>query len=399
MIVEKVKLGSVAKVLNGYAFKSNEYVDDGIRIIRITNVQKGQIKDDDPKFIDIRRCDEFSRYLLANGDILISLTGNVGRVGVIDESMLPAALNQRVGALKIGSGDIEPDYLFHVLNSETFENDAIKNSKGIAQLNLSSKWIEDYQIPLPPLAEQKRIAAILDTADTLRAKRRESLAQLDTLLHSTFLDLFGDPVTNPKGWKVEALDNWLENIDSGWSPKCLGRKAQHNEWGILKLGAVTWCEFDETEQKALPPDVAPRQEAEVKQGDLLFSRKNTYDLVAAAAYVHNVRPRLMLPDLIFRLRLKPDAKVEPKFLWKLLTEKHQRETIQKLAGGAAGSMPNISKAKLKTVELIKPPLDLQRRFATIVESVEQQKARLRDHLTELDTLFASLQHRAFNGEL
>ncbi len=130
-MVDKVKLGLVAKVLNGYAFKSKEYVDEGIRIVRITNVQKGQIKDDDPKFIDIYRLNEFSRYMLAQGDILISLTGNVGRVGVIDESMLPAALNQRVGALKVKSGKVEPNYLFHVLNSETFEHDAIKNSKGL----------------------------------------------------------------------------------------------------------------------------------------------------------------------------------------------------------------------------------------------------------------------------
>jgi type I restriction enzyme S subunit len=107
----------------------------------------------------------------------------------------------------------------------------------------------------------------------------------------------------------------------------------------------------------------------------------------------------MLPDLIFRFRLKRDAEVEPKFLWRLLIEPHQRQTIQKLAGGAAGSMPNISKATLKTVKLIKPPIDLQRRFATIVESVERQKARLRAHLAEPDALFASLQTRAFNGEL
>jgi type I restriction enzyme S subunit len=183
--VDKVELGAVAKVLNGYAFKSKEYVDDGIRIVRITNVQKGRIQDDDPKFIDNHRSDEFARFMLDDGDILISLTGNVGRVGVIETSMLPAALNQRVGALKIESENVEPEYLFHVLNSENFEQDAIKNSKGIAQLNLSSKWVEKYEIPLPPLAEQKRIAGILDAADALRAKRRESLAQLDNLLQSS----------------------------------------------------------------------------------------------------------------------------------------------------------------------------------------------------------------------
>ncbi len=271
--------------------------------------------------------------------------------------------------------------------------------RGATFLQVSKSDIASLQIPLPPLDEQKRIAGILDAADALRAKRREALAQLDTLLQSTFLDMFGDPVTNPMGWEIDRFDNWLDNIDSGWSPKCLNRKALIGEWGVLKLGAVTWCEFDESAQKALPPSLTPRLELEVAPGDLLFTRKNTHDLVAAVAYVHNVRPRLMLSDLIFRLRLKSGIEMKPTFLWQLLIQPKQRRVIQKFAGGSAGSMPNISKAKLKTLQLIKPPIKLQLRFATIVKSVEQQKARQRAHLAELDTLFASLQSRAFRGDL
>ena len=108
----------------------------------------------------------------------------------------------------------------------------------------------------------------------------------------------------------------------------------------------------------------------------------------------------MLSDLIFRLRLKSGFNMKPAFLWQLLIQPKQRRVIQKFAGGSAGSMPNISKpAKLKTLKLIKPPVDLQHRFAAIVESVERQKASQRTHLAELDTLFASLQSRAFRGDL
>ena len=107
----------------------------------------------------------------------------------------------------------------------------------------------------------------------------------------------------------------------------------------------------------------------------------------------------MLPDLIFRLVLNIESAINPIFLWKLLVNSHQRKTIQKLAGGAAGSMPNISKAKLLSVSLIAPPLDLQQRFAEIVSSVEEQKAKMRKHLEQLDDLFASLQQRAFRGDL
>ena len=296
---------------------------------------------------------------------------------------------------------IWPKYLRWLLVGDVFHSAFMRTVSGVGGSLLRARPAEVFkiQIPFPPLDEQKRIAGILDAADALRAKRREALAELDTLLQSTFLDMFGDPVTNPMGWEINRFDNWLDNIDSGWSPKCLNRKALIGEWGVLKLGAVTWCEFDESAQKALPPSLAPRPELEVAPGDLLFTRKNTHDLVAAVAYVHNVRPRLMLSDLIFRLRLKSGIEMKPTFLWQLLIQPKQRRVIQKFAGGSAGSMPNISKAKLKTLQLIKPPLDLQNRFATIVESVEQQKICQRAHLAELDTLFASLQSRAFRGDL
>ena len=89
------KLGDICNILNGYAFKSEKYVDSGIRVIRITNVQKGYMEDIDPKFYSIEYSDELSKYILENGDLLMSLTGNVGRVGILSDKFLPAALNKR----------------------------------------------------------------------------------------------------------------------------------------------------------------------------------------------------------------------------------------------------------------------------------------------------------------
>ena len=332
--------------------------------------------------------------LIPRGTLLLSFKLSLGKRAV---SGCDLFTNEAIAALRVLDHDVaDRDYLYWALGSIDYGRLVDRAAKG---KTLNKAKLKILQIPLPTLAEQKRIAGILDAADALRVRRREALAQLDTLLQSTFLDMFGDPVTNPMEWEIEGFDNWLDNIDSGWSPKCLNRKALIDEWGVLKLGAVTWCEFDESAQKALPPSLAPRPELEVAPGDLLFSRKNTHDLVAAVAYVHKVRPKLMLSDLIFRLRLKSGIEMTPAFLWQLLIQPKQRQVIQRFASGSAGSMPNISKAKLKTQQLIKPPIDLQHRFATIVESVEQQKIRQRAHLAELDTLFASLQSRAFRGDL
>jgi len=158
-----VELGEVADILNGYAFKSEKYTNKGIRVIRITNVQKGEIVDDDPKFYSTDSTKEIENFLLAKNDLLISLTGNVGRVGLLQSDLLPAGLNQRVGCIRLNdSKQISINYLFHVLNTDLFEDDCIRASSGVAQKNLSTEWLKKYLIPFPPLEIQEQIVAELD---------------------------------------------------------------------------------------------------------------------------------------------------------------------------------------------------------------------------------------------
>lgn len=292
---------------------------------------------------------------------------------------------------------LDTRYLYHFLDRYLVHLRGQSIGGVIKYIKLGN--LTDANLPLPPLPEQKRIAAILDQADALREKRRAAIAKLDELLQSVFLDMFGDPVTNPKGWDVSTLSNLLLSIDSGWSPKCEDRPANINEWGILKLGSVTWCNFNPSENKALPNGARPRPELEVRPGDILFSRKNTYELVAASAYVWETRPNLMLPDLVFRLILKNENAVIPIFLWQQLVNGHMRKGIQSLAGGAAGSMPNISKAKLKAVQVITPPIELQQRYVNVIQSYRRQNLRMQESLYKLDSLFSSLQQRAFRGDL
>jgi len=213
------------------------------------------------------------------------------------------------------------------------------------------------------------------------------------------VDMFGDPVANPKGWERVSFQSLLEEIEGGWSPNCLDRPAAHGEWGVLKLGAVTQCEYREAENKALPPDIEAVPALEVKPGDLLFSRKNTYDLVGACALVGSARPRLLIPDLIFRLRLREGAPIEKRFLHQLLVFPTKRKEIQKLASGSSGSMPNISKGRLSAASIELPPLSLQQEFAKKLDAVAAQKVACLDGLIASNELVASLQHRAFRGEL
>ncbi len=157
-----VNLKNLVRIKNGFAFDSERYVDDGIRIIRITNVQKGIIVDDNPKYYPINSVKELQGYLLNANDILISLTGNVGRVGRISPDLLPAFLNQRVCSISSVSDTLDERYLYWLLNSDNFESYATEESSGIAQKNLSTKAIEKYQIPLPHISVQEEIVEELD---------------------------------------------------------------------------------------------------------------------------------------------------------------------------------------------------------------------------------------------
>ncbi len=172
-MVEWKKLGEVCDVLNGFAFKSKEYVPTGIRVIRISDVQSGYISDKDLVFYPVEKLSEYKRYLLKRGDLVMSLTGNPGRVACIQEER--CALNQRVACLR--AKGTSNSYLYYLFNCKEFEAVAFANSTGGAQKNLSTTWLNNYLIPIPSLEEQKRIVGILDTFTDSIENLKQQIAQ------------------------------------------------------------------------------------------------------------------------------------------------------------------------------------------------------------------------------
>lgn len=395
---QMVRLGDVASFVRGVTFKPTdveEPSESNLDCMRTKNVQA-----------ELDRRDVWSvptsilkrpNQLLKAGDILVSSANSwnlVGKACWVPELKRPTTFGGFVSVLRPEKADAR--YLFRWFTSDKVQRTMRSFGNQTTNIsNLDLKRASNLLVPFPPLDEQRRIAAILDKADGLRAKRRQAIAHLDTLTQSIFHSMFGDPMFAPN---QRVLTELLASIDSGSSPVSADRPADGDEWGILKLSAVTSQTFIESENKALlatDPDVRH----EVRTGDVLFTRKNTPSLVAAVAIVRKTRRRLLLPDLIFRLNIADRRTLEPEYLHSVLSYPTKRASIQRLAGGAAASMSNISKAKLLTVAIPVPPLELQQTFATRVAAVERLKESHRKHLSELDALFASLQHRAFKGEL
>ena len=387
------KLGEICDILNGYAFKSNQYTTSGVRIIRISNVQKGYIEDKSPVYYP---CDDenVKKYELKQNDLLISLTGNVGRTALLEEKFLPAALNQRVSCIRLKEPDkVLKTYLFHLLNSDYFEQQCMKAAEGVAQKNLSPKWLFEYKIPIYSIERQKEISNTLDKIDLLIILRKQQLAKLDELVKARFVEMFGNPASNTMGWKSEQLVDCLQGIDNGKSFVCSNDTRQGQEPAMLKLSAVTYGVYNQKENKVLLDDTMFIKAAEVHRGDLLFTRKNTPELVGMCAYVTNTEPNLMMPDLIFRLN--PNDKINAIFLWKLINHELFREKIQNIATGSAKSMSNISKERLGKLKIIVPPIPLQNQFATFMERVDQQKQTVQRSLEKLELMKKALMQEYF----
>ena len=396
MKLGKTCLGSIAQVKNGFAFKSKEYIGSGLRVVRITNVQKGEIVDSNPQFVDESRTDEFKEYLLFSGDILISLTGNVGRVGVLTKDLEPAVLNQRVACIRVkNKKEVYSKYLFLYLNSDLFERECINNSNGIAQLNLSSKWVENYQIPLPPLYDQIRIAAVLTRAAVLIAKHKESIKALDEFLKSTFLEMFGDPVSNEKGLLLSPLGERL-SIKHGFAFQ--GKYFSNTgEYVLLTPGNF----FEEggyrdrgDKQKYYQGEIP--QEYLLNKGDLLIAMTEQAPGLLGSSlivpdsnkFLHNQRLGLII--------LKKDD-LNRFYLFHLFNHHNIRRLIHSKATGT--KVRHTSPSKIEEIKVLLPPLSLQNQFAAIVEKVEALKARYTQSLTELENLYGSLSQLAFKGEL
>ena len=162
-----VSLGDISIILNGFSFRSENYSNSGVRVIRISDVQKGYISDKDRKYYSENQELEYRRYSLHEGDLVLSLSGSVGRVAMLSESDLPAALNQRVACVRPDPSVLTRRFLFHFLNRDQFEDAAILSAGSGTVKNVSSRWLREYQVPLVPLHEQAQIVALLDHFDLL----------------------------------------------------------------------------------------------------------------------------------------------------------------------------------------------------------------------------------------
>ena len=332
--------------------------------------------------------------LVPSGAILLAMYGaTVGRLGILG---VPATTNQAVCHIIPDPTQADIRYLFHSLRTRVPA--LLARRVGGAQPNISQGIVRDLDIPLPPLAEQRRIAEVLDRAEALRAKRRAALAQLDSLTQSFFLDLFGDPAS--KGWAMTNIAGIAKTADGSIRTGPFGSQLLHSEFtdsGIAVLGIdnAATNEFRWGEHRFISEvKYLQLKRYTVYPGDVLITIMGT---CGRCAVVPDDIPLAINTKHLCCITLDA-ARCLPVFLHAYFLQ-HPIARLYLLQTAKGAIMSGLNMGIIKEMPIPLAPIDLQHEFARQVGAVEKLRAAQRTSLAELDALFASLQSCAFKGEL
>lgn len=380
----KVKLGDVCNILNGFSFKSDKYVDEGIRVIRITNVQKGYIDDEKPQFYPIGEIDNIKDYILRENDILLSLTGNVGRVAMLNKKFLPAALNQRVACLRNKESNILQKYLYYTLLSNKFENDCISSAKGIAQKNMSTEWLKAYEINIYIKEKQLEIINILDNLINIITARQQQLQKLDELVKARFVEMFGDPVSNPHGLRTKKLSELgvLERGRSQHRPRN-APELLNGPYPLIQTGEVASAWAYITDYHSTYSELGLKQSKMWKAGTLCIT------IAANIAQTAIMTFDACFPDSV--VGFVPNEEVNALYMhyWFGFFQKILEEQAPQVA------QKNINLKILSDLNVIVPNQEHLKAFKCFVEQIDKSKVAVQKALDEAQNLFDSLMQEYF----
>ncbi|MCJ8214434.1 restriction endonuclease subunit S [Aeromonas veronii] len=346
---------------------------------------KNKVIHDTPEYISQLGFDKSATFMLPEGSVLLTSRAPIGNLAVTGK---PMCTNQGFKSL-VPNPDVDCTYLYYCMLANIEKLQALGN--GATFKEVSKKVVEDFEIPLPPLDEQKRIAAILDKADAIRQKRQQAIALADDFLRSVFLDMFGDPVTNPKGWDVRLFgdisDSQLGKMLSqkskgGNSPKRYLRNA-NIRWRHLDLNDLLEMDFNHNELlkfKLEKGDLLVCEGGEI--GRCAIWNEQINDCYYQKA-LHRVRPNLELVTSIYL----------QEYLYSMSLKNAFSETVSEV------TFSHLTSEKIKLLRVPVPPLELQKKFNDIYDKTLSIKESKYQRSFESQYLFEALAQKAFSGQL
>ena len=389
-----VKLDSLCSVITkGTTPRTlgKEYVSSGIPFLRAENLQGDEIiLNSNTLYIDDSTNQLLSRSVIQPGDVLISIAGTIGRSAIVPNNAPLMNCNQAVAIVRI-SGPLNHRFLLHWLKTSDaqFQMTGAKVTQTISNLSLTQ--IRNLQIPLPSLSEQRRIVEILDQADALRKKHAEADARAARILPALFYKMFGDPATNPKGWKIKPLSEQGAFVRYG-----LGQPPKGHKQGVPLIRATNISRGSISPKNMLfvdPEDVPPSRNAFLKADEVLVVRSGAY-----TGDVAQVTEEWEGAVAGYDLVVTPGKSLTGEFLEAFFLTPFIQDVYFKNLKTRAGQ-PHLNVAQLSATPIFVIPKEKQEQFANFVRSIRRLMKLRKKSLTNLDRLFDVLLHRAFTGDL
>jgi type I restriction enzyme S subunit len=361
-------------------------------VIRLQNIGPLRFLDD-RAYIGVDHFAKLIGHSIEPNDLLIAGLGEqLPRACLAPATLGPAIVKADCFRVRLHR-DVSPAYVCAILNSPQVRSAASQRISGVGRPRLNLQKVRQIQLPIPPRPEQERIVAAveeqfsrIEVGDVALERVRHNLKRMRA---SVLQEAVGGQLGQHdiSHWQHISLGDALIDIQAGKSFKCEERPARLDEWGVIKVSAMTWGDFRQHENKTVLPGREIDGRMEIREGDLLVSRANTVEYVGAVVLVGPCRSQLLLSDK--SLRLIPCAGVLPQWLLIVLRSHRSRKFIERVATGTSDSMRNISQPKLKALRFPLPPVAVQQ---SIVESVERQLSALDQMSMDLGKLQMMAKH-------
>ncbi len=385
----RLPLGVIADFIRDGTHGSPARVDEGVPVLSAMNVKGGVLNFETERFASHEEFEAFfHRVPLAVGDVLLTIVGTIGRAAVV-EQVRPLVFQRSVAIIRPNPAVLDSRFFYHVTQSTEFQNQLDRAANKSSQAGVYLGKLAEVLVPVPAVPEQRRIAAILDKADALRTKRREAMAQLDRLAQAIFLEMFGDPVTNPKGIEKRSLSSIAE-IATGSTPSRSNSKFYEGTIPWIKTTEVIGCEIFDTEEKLTEEGFKAIRGKLHPEGSIIVAMYGQGQTRGRCGLLRVKASCNQACGVI-----KPSAYFDSVFMFQQLQMAYERLR----ALGRGGNQENLNLQLLGDFEVLVPSSALQAEYVNRSTEIHALKVKHRSCLTELHSLFTSLQQRAFSCEL
>lgn len=367
---KRVKLSEVATLITKGTTPTTlgfEFQETGINFLKIECFEEnGDFIPEKVAHISEECNDKLKRSQLAEGDILFSIAGAIGRVAIVTKEMLPANTNQALSIIRIDRDDVHLPFIKLILTSPIIKKQFERKKQGVAQLNLSLKDIGDLEIPLPSKRDQIDFTDKFSKIQSLITHRKQQLAKLDELVKARFVELFGDPMLNPYNWDIVTIGDIVIDVRYGTSKPAV----EGGKYPYLRMNNLTYDgHLDLSDMKYIDIPENEIEKCIVRKGDVLFNRTNSIELVGKTC-VFDLDDEMVIAGYIIRVRL--NDKLLPIVLSSYMNTTVLKERLRNMAKGAV-NQTNINAQELQSIKIYLPPIELQHQFSAFVEQTDKSK--------------------------